>query len=385
MPYEIPPWMVNPPNYGETFVKGAQAGAQIGQSFVARRVAADQNARENALQPLREQMLNNQISESALNIQKGMDAQRDAIANKYATIRLSEAARQISKDNRWADPTARAEVWQMGIDTPSLVGTKEWTDTMKMFDTATELKVKMAAEETKAKLEADRAKHWDDMYFAKIYGFDTQADIAGRKNISNENIADTKAVATTTAAGTKADAIRDAARIRAAGGGAEYSVLAGAAKAAFTKQIAEVYKDSDLTDEQKQQKVSALTAGLHEQLDALKLGTASTTPATPDQQAFKAAIADLDNQIAALKLKKVQGGRGKYFGLGQSVDDQIKDLTNQRMQLAQALNGLQEQPAAAAAPGAGAVVDTPAPATNAPTRKTFSYDPATGKATLKLQ
>lgn len=134
--YTLPPWIVDPPNYSESFGRGLQEGAAAGRSFLQSRIAREESARENAFLPLRQKMLDNQVKNTALDIQERLIAQDEYISNKQSLVRLAEAARRISENSAWAEPASEATIWEIGISDPSVMRRPEFRNILQQFDTA---------------------------------------------------------------------------------------------------------------------------------------------------------------------------------------------------------------------------------------------------------
>ena len=107
-------------------------------------------ARENALLPLKKELLRGQLQGQALEIQTGMLQQQDVLTNKRAFAHLAAAAAEISANAAWANPASEKKIWEIAAAHPSVTQTPQFQNIVKQFDTAGAAAIRAREAETRA-------------------------------------------------------------------------------------------------------------------------------------------------------------------------------------------------------------------------------------------
>jgi hypothetical protein len=135
------------PNPGEFGLRAMQVGLETGRSFVAARNANREQAREDAMLPLRQKFMDNQVKSMALDIKTKMDMQEDHLLNKQAYVALGEAAKAISQAGAWHLPESEAAIWDIAAKYPSVMETPQFKHIASQFDAAAAAeRMRMSAE-----------------------------------------------------------------------------------------------------------------------------------------------------------------------------------------------------------------------------------------------
>jgi hypothetical protein len=104
------------PNPGEFGLRAMQVGLETGRSFVAARNANREQAREDAMLPLRQKFMDNQVKSMALDIKTKMDMQGYSLNAKEGMAKMAELARSLSENSAWHTPQAEAAFWAIDRD-----------------------------------------------------------------------------------------------------------------------------------------------------------------------------------------------------------------------------------------------------------------------------
>lgn len=186
--YSLPPWLTRQYDFGASLARGVQSGSEIHHNFLA----DAQNQREEALMPLRQQQMQNQIQETALDIHTKQELDADRLANKGAFSKLATEAANISEAGAWANPASEKRIWQIAAENPSVVGTPQFQNIVKQFDVAGAAAIKAQQADTRLQQiqgEYEIGKERNLLSQQKLS--DTQAALA-EKIASNERIAAAK-------------------------------------------------------------------------------------------------------------------------------------------------------------------------------------------------
>jgi hypothetical protein len=163
MPYEIPSWINSPPNYGKSFAMGTEAGSGVARNMIAGYVArnqaaraAEESAREDALQPLKKQLMQNKVTDSALDIQTSLYKQQDYLEQKRGMAQLAQVSAEISAEKKWDDEASLNRIQELGVAYPSLPRTKEYWDTIALHKTSSGLSRNLLETQRRAKAAEDK-------------------------------------------------------------------------------------------------------------------------------------------------------------------------------------------------------------------------------------
>lgn len=254
----MPSWITNPPNYGESFARGASVGAQIGRNFLSAKIASDESARENAMLPLRQKLLDNQVRNTALDIKTKLDAQDDYLLNKEAFSKLSEAAKMISANAAWADPQSEARVWEIASEFPSVVATPQFKNVIQQFDVAGAAAIKAREAETRAiraETDSDYKGQRLGLMQQQIENLKTKSDLDrdSRERMATEKNATTERVASMRLASQKMTQAMD--------------ILPRAMLAEYKAIVDVIADDASLTEAAKTRKMDEALTRLKEKRD----------------------------------------------------------------------------------------------------------------------
>jgi hypothetical protein len=304
--YSLPPWIVNPPNYGESFARGAAPPPGIGHSFAASMQRARDNEREDALFPIKQQVMQQQMQAAALDLEVAQEKRVDGLANKTAFAALSRTMADISQAGAWNDPKAEGRVWELGSRWPTLVDTKEFRDAVGQFDKAAAADRLKAAADARAayqqgtiEVQRERIGAQEDRYKAEIASKEKIAGdaTASREKIASEHDATQKEIARLRMESSQLDKAHD--------------VLPQAQYAKYREIVRNISKDESLNPAAKERKMNEALDRLRDSLetDRQKKGQ----PAAPAAGGSKVRMTGPDGKLYDIPAENVEKAKARGF------------------------------------------------------------------------
>lgn len=181
------PWLVNQPAPSESFLRGAQVGAQVSSAWVQKAEAQ----RRAALFPLQLQAAETAAKVEALNLSAAALKQaEDAQLNK-GLAELSKVTMDISESGNWESPESRRKIRELGVRYPKLtlmqpyqvaLGQTEVSRRERLFLQKEMAEIKATQALAEQRLEARDSDTPQEKNLAKAQEYENQAAVAREKN-----------------------------------------------------------------------------------------------------------------------------------------------------------------------------------------------------------
>lgn len=358
MPYELPSWLSPAPERSpaDYLLAGVNAGTGVAHNFLAQRELNMRQQEQDALLPIRQQLLSNQVKNTALDIQDGLNRQQDYLLNKQAFVELGATAKQISANAAWANPESEAAVWDIARRYPSVVSTPQFKNVIQQFDVAGAAAIRAKDADTRA------AKAAQDADFkTQSLGLKDQEMKLKDAQFQDALAQKDRATAANNDARIQIQQLKNESAMHKLLAEAPDQFDSAAKRREYSEGVRAIFKRDDIGYEAKLQEAESLRKRLKEGLPTSQL-EGLPEDVVSQARAFDEKISATQKDITALKTDFAKTPPAKYSvnatGKGSSLIEQFMDKRSKQLADAQDklknLQGAKAELLSKARPGAAA-------------------------------